>query len=435
MNVYPSQILLFLTGFLVFRRFNLVGVLTMSELVTLGYFALNWRSVVQSVLDDRMVRSVMLAWLGYLLMQVVSDMYNATLMSDLLRGWARLLFFGVNVAVIAHASRLRIDRLMAFHLGYLVSLLLGILTVQDPWLLEWKFGYGPLLTMSIAFAMGWMAHGRIGRIGGLALIAVGFIHLQSNARSLGGLSIFTGMLSLLAGYFSRNLRDRSSALSAKFLMPVALFIFSIHQVYTYGASSGLFGEETQEKYRKQTSEGRNIVSGARAEYTIAIPAILEAPVLGYGSWARNTEWVKRYIYVSKMDPTSYDAEFLMDLGIIPTHSHILGSWAEAGFMGGFFWFFVLYLAGGSFMGMLRFADMPYRSFLLFVTALFMWDILFSPFGLERRILDPASIVLIAAVRVWLLRQGNTHEQSEKEPLGYEPLFGHDTQAGHGVNFR
>ena len=426
MNVYPSQILLFVTGFLVFHRFNLVGVLTMSELVTLGYFALNWRAVLQSVLDDRLVRTVMLAWLGYLLMQVVSDMYNATLMSDLLRGWARLLFFGVNVAVIAHVSRLRIDRLMAFHLGYLVSLLLGILTVHDPWLLEWKFGYGPLLTMSIAFAMGWMAHGGMGRIGGLALIAAGLVHLQSNARSLGGLSIFTGMLSLLAGYFSRNLRDRASAFSARFLVPVALFIVCIHQVYTYGASSGLFGEKTQEKYRKQTSEGRNIVSGARTEYTIAIPAIIEAPVLGYGSWARNTEWVKRYIYINKMDPTSYDAEFLMDLGIIPTHSHILGSWAEAGFMGGLFWIYVLYLAGTAFMALLRNADTPYRSFLLFVTALFMWDILFSPFGLERRILDPASIVLIATVKAWVLRTTDASDGHDEEPVDGTPVTGSGT---------
>lgn len=401
MQVYPSQLLLFAMGALVFHRFNLVGVLTMSELVTLGYFCLNWRNVLRSAYGNPVLKNVLLAWAGYLAMQMTSDMVNDTLASDMQRGWARLVFLGVNIAVIGHVSRFRIDRIMAFYLGYVLSLLLNTYTVSDPWLLEWKFGYGPILTMSIAVLMGLAGPGILGRAGALALMAAGFIHLQSNARSLGGLSIFTGMLSLLAEYFSRNLRDRSSALSARFLVPVFLFIFSIHQVYTYGASSGLFGEKTMEKYNKQTSEGRNVLSGARMEYTIAIPAIIERPVLGYGSWARNSEWVKKYIYINKMDPTAYDAEFLMELGIIPTHSHILGSWAEAGFMGGLFWIYILVLSAGTFVGMLRHVDLPFRAFLLFIVALFMWDILFSPFGLERRVLDPAVIVLVATLRRWM----------------------------------
>ena len=403
MNIFPSQILLFVMGALVFYRFNLVGVLTLSEILSLGYFCLNWRNVVQSAYENRLLRGVMLAWIGYLVMQMTSDMVNDTLVSDMQRGWARLVFFGVNIAVMGHVSRFRIDRLVAFYLGYALSLLFNTYAVGDPWLLEWKFGYGPLLTLSIAFLMGLAGPGMLGRAGALALMAAGFIHLQSNARSLGGLSILVGMLSLLAEYFSRNLKDRSSALSARFLVPVLLFVFSIYQVYSYGASSGLLGEKTMEKYNKQTAEGRNVVSGARMEYTIAIPAILEAPVLGYGSWARNTEWVKKYIYINKMDPTAYDAEFLMELGIIPTHSHILGSWAEAGFMGGFFWFLILYLTGSTFVGMLRYPELPFRALLLFIVALFMWDILFSPFGLERRILDPAVIVLVAGLKEWMER--------------------------------
>jgi hypothetical protein len=424
MSVYPSQAFLFLMGALVFHRFNLVGVLTLSEILTLGYFCLDWRRVLQSVYENRILRGVMLAWMAYLAMQMTSDMVNATLVSDMQRGWARLVFFGVNIAVLGHVSRFRIDRLMAFYLGYVLSLLYNTYTVSDEWLLEWKFGYGPLLTMSITLFMGLAGPGIWGQAGALSLVAAGLIHMQSNARSLGGLSVFVGMLSLLADYFSRNLRDRSSALRASFLMPVFLFIFSIYQVYSYGASSGLFGEKTMEKYNKQTADGRNIVSGARMEYTIAIPAIMEAPVLGYGSWARNTEWVKKYIYINKMDPTAYDAEFLMELGIIPTHSHILGSWAEAGFMGGFFWFFILYLTAATFISMLRHVDMPFRAFLLFITALFMWDILFSPFGLERRILDPAVIILVVTLRQWMdeteeskpnTRDGGLEETDASDP--------------------
>jgi hypothetical protein len=43
----------------------------------------------------------------------------------------------------------------------------------------------------------------------------------------------------------------------------------------------MLGEKTREKYEKQTRGGRNVVSGGRMEYTIAIPAIMESPLLGY----------------------------------------------------------------------------------------------------------------------------------------------------------
>jgi hypothetical protein len=53
--------------------------------------------------------------------------------------------------------------------------------------------------------------------------------------------------------------------------------------------------------------------------------------------------------------------------------------------------------------MLRHPELPFRALLLFIVSLFMWDILFSPFGLERRILDPAVIVLVAALKEWMER--------------------------------
>ncbi|NDC76518.1 MAG: hypothetical protein EBZ67_01340, partial [Chitinophagia bacterium] len=133
------------------------------------------------------------------------------------------------------------------------------------------------------------------------------------------------------------------------------------------------------------------------EYTIAIPAIIESPLLGYGSWARNLTFVKKYIQINGMDPDSFDAQFLLDLGTIPTHSHILGSWAEAGVAGGIFWLLVLYMAGTAFFRILRSPDIPYRLFCLFAISWFAWDIVFSPFGLERRVTDPALIVLVSTL--------------------------------------
>jgi hypothetical protein len=410
MNLYPTQIFLFFIGFLIFFRINLIGMLTWSEVITLGYFLMRWRDVVNWTLQDGILRTILRAWLLYLILQVCSDMVNGTLPSDYIRGWARLVFFAVNITVIAFLSGLHLDRLAAFFAGYAASLMLASFQERNEFLVEWKFGYGPALTMVIALMIGLMRSERVNRIGGIAFILLGIVHLQANARSLGGITLLIGLLSLLATYFRENLRG-GGFLSVKFLLPVAFSLFGIYQLYTIGASSGWLGEKSRDKYEKQTAGGRNIISGGRMEYTIAIPAIMEAPFLGYGSWARHPEYVKKYIYINGMDPNTYDAEYLMDLGTIPTHSHILGSWAEAGVAGGVFWILVLWLALRTFYRMLGYDHLPFRLFLLFMLVFFIWDILFSPFGLERRVMDPAMIMVIAALQRLL-----DQEDENPEPL-------------------
>ena len=370
--------------------------LTWSEVMTLGYFLIRWRDVVNWTLQDGILRNILRAWLLYLLLQVCSDMVNGTLPSDFMRGWARLVFFGVNITVIAFLSGLQLDRLAAFFAGYALSLILASFQERNEFLSEWKFGYGPALTMVVALLIGLMKSERVNRIGGITFILLGVVHLQANARSLGGITLLIGLLSIFATYFRDNLKS-GGFISVKFLLPVAIAVIGIYQVYTIGASSGWLGEKSRDKYEKQTAGGRNILSGGRMEYTIAIPAIMEAPFLGYGSWARHPEYVKKYIYINGIDPNTYDAEYLMELGTIPTHSHILGSWAEAGVAGGFFWIMVLWLALRTFYRMLGNDDLPFRLLLLFMLVFFIWDILFSPFGLERRVMDPAMIMVIAAM--------------------------------------
>ena len=414
MNLYPTQIFLFLIGFLVFYRINLVGMLTFSEVITLGYFMLRWREVVNWTLQDGILRTILRAWLIYLIMQICSDMLNDTLPSDYMRGWARLIFFAVNISVIAFLSGLQLDRMAAFFAGYAASLLLASFQERNEFLSDWKFGYGPAVTMAVALLIGLSRSEKVNRFGGMAFVLLGIIHLQSNARSLGGITLLIGLLSLLATYFRENLRD-GGLISVKFVLPVLIALIGIYQLYTIGASSGWLGEKSRDKYEMQTAGGRNILSGGRMEYTIAIPAIMEAPFLGYGSWARHPEYVKKYIYINGIDPNTYDAEYLMDLGTIPTHSHILGSWAEAGIAGGIFWILILWLALRTFYRMLGHDRLPYRVFLLFMLVFFIWDILFSPFGLERRVMDPAMIMIIAAMQR-LLDQEDEQSLPELMPL-------------------
>ena len=170
MNIYPSQLFLFLAGFLVFFRIDLVGVLTYSELLTLGYVVVNWKKVWDVLLADRVLKTVMTAWLAYLVMQVASDMVNRTQPGDFYRGWARLAFFAVNTAVLATAARGRADRIVAFFLGYALSLAFASQRELNEYLLEWKFGYGPALTLVVAGLAGLLPADHRDRTGGLLFL-------------------------------------------------------------------------------------------------------------------------------------------------------------------------------------------------------------------------------------------------------------------------
>ena len=71
-------------------------------------------------------------------------------------------------------------------------------------------------------------------------------------------------------------------------------------------------------------------------------------------------------------------------GLIPTHSHFTGAWLEAGLLGLIFWLVVAWRAGGL---LLRGTDVYGAAgpVVAFLAILFLWDLLFSPFGGERRL--------------------------------------------------
>ena len=68
-----------------------------------------------------------------------------------------------------------------------------------------------------------------------------------------------------------------------------------------------------------------------------------------------------------------------DVGLIPAHSYLLGSWVWAGLLGGVFWLAILVLAGWLLLNLyaVRQALAP---LLVFSTVLLVWNIVFSPYG-------------------------------------------------------
>ena len=128
----------------------------------------------------------------------------------------------------------------------------------------------------------------------------------------------------------------------------------------------------------------------------AFAAIYDSPILGHGSWAKDPKYLlaeqQAMALMDYTDAGDISTETLEE-GLIPSHSFILGAWVDAGILGACFWALVLVLTVKSLARVYpsSFAMLPLASYAAFFL---LWDILFSPYGAQMRIISPYYIVLL-----------------------------------------
>ena len=277
----------------------------------------------------------------------------------------------------------------------------------DP--ISWKFGLGPILTSLAAF-IGALAFtrrrlGSLGVAGPLMLMAA--INLALNARSQFGLAAAAALFCIL-----KVMIDALPGLRSRFSIPAFIILLGLGigvsqiliEIYEMAAKSGVLGMEALDKYQMQSGQGLNLLQAGRIESLVSIQAILDSPILGHGSWARDINYV--ILLVKKLDALGFPMQgdpFLDDL--IPTHSHLFGAWVESGVAGGIFWIGALLLAFKALYRLLRMENAP-TALISFLTISMVWDIFFSPFGQEQRFLMALKICLA----LWVIRRAKSKEQ-------------------------
>ncbi len=138
--------------------------------------------------------------------------------------------------------------------------------------------------------------------------------------------------------------------------------------------------------------------GGRSEILVSIKAIMDSPIIGYGSWAKSLKYALEKIYMLRQ--LGIRATFDPSKAILlPTHSHLFGAWVEAGIIGGVFWIWVISVWARAAIGLAQLKD-RIAPLLAFVVFLVVWDILFSPFGAERRFIMPYYIIVI----MWIVNE-------------------------------
>ena len=206
-------------------------------------------------------------------------------------------------------------------------------------------------------------------------------------------------------YIGRKSRRRMEIIGRSFVWFIivgALVLFAYKMIYSYAASNGYLGEEARTKYENQTDRGSGAVSmliSGRTEFFIALSAIVDRPIIGFGPRAADIYgYTEKFLvkYGTEQDMQGYFLSLRRNaaMGIvhnIPTHSHIMSAWLWCGLPGLIFFLWVLYVM---FRHLKRYASVVpqwYGYFAITIPSM-VWSVFFNPFGARSTL--PLMMVLL-----------------------------------------
>ncbi len=394
------DVLVFVIPCLLFLEVTVVGRLFASEIMLLALlpFVLIARG---RVLWAPLPRTILVLGMAWLLNQVVTDIIRDTPFHDYARGWAKIGFTLVNFAVLYMLLHDSARRLVIFAVGLAVGGILDYyispetLAVSDPW----KFALGGSFTLLLIVGAQRLFERGMRLVVPAVPAAAAALNLVMGYRSLAGICFLVAVY-LFLQWRGPKLRFRITPARLA-MLGVLGFIATIAfiEAYGYAASTGVLGGEAQRKYERQASSQYGLLLGGRMEILVSSRAIMDSPIIGHGSWAKDAEYARLLLEIKGYGP--WVAASGLQSKLIPTHSYLFGAWVEAGILGAVFWIYILWrvvlvLAGqhqarGSLMPLVTFCCLT-----------LLWNVLFSPFGATTRIFAPYYVVVV--LFAWELMQ-------------------------------
>lgn len=352
------------------------------------------------------VRSL-LRWLGILIVTLIAtDIYRDSFIGDYLRGWAKVLFFAMDLYVLAKLLTTE-RRIYVWCVSWNIAYAISVWKEFDDFATRWKYGLAlcaVTATVAAIFAVWPRRYRIVAPLAGIACLGLATASLFLNARStflglgLSGLLILIASIPPVQRNFGRLWDRHPYALI--FLAVLVPYLSGL--IYVEGASSGIFGDDARLKLAAQSSDAADpvlaILAGGRTEFYSSTAAISDSPIIGYGSWARSAYYYNIYseqlhAHGTPEQINEIDSHVFIGEPLIPTHSHLLGAWVEEGIVGALFWLFVLRMALRS---MRRAIDLTsgVQVLVLVLSASFLWNLFFSPFGGEMRLVEALTIVVL-----------------------------------------
>ena len=342
--------------------------------------------------------------------QVVTDLVRHSAPRDFARGWAMLAFATINFSTIYLIAARRSTRLVLFAAGIATGQILTYLVAPSVYAAgdPWKFGYGTALTWFVVLLAVQIA-GRLrwGRFAsGVVMFIAALLNLYMGFRSLAGITFLTSFFLMMQAFHSTvSPTGRGPALRRLMALGAmsALGGWGTFQLYQYSAQVGWLGQAALQKYDTQAAGQYGLLIGGRSEILISSRAILDSPLLGHGSWAKDCRYTSLYSEL-RQQLGYYPGEENEDC-LIPAHSHLLGAWVQAGILGALFWLWALTLPVRALVELLG-GHERLAPLVAFVAFFLLWDIFFSPFAGDRRFLTPYYLVLLMSFLPLRVRHGH-----------------------------
>ena len=397
------------------------GTIYLAELCLIGLLP------VLVVMRGRMLQSKVLAFilaLGivYFGAQVITDVIRETPSADFARGWSRILF--LLFSFISTYLLIGNDRahLVCYALGLVVGSTLFVVINSPLTAIGWKFGFaGPTTTLVlIGFALVPVLRSPSSLLGPAVMVVLGVFSAFMDFRSWAGvLMLSAAFLSIPAILRLVGLRPRPLSYSRMMIMGMILVAtgYGALKVYGVAAESGMLGERSKQKYETQSALGDiGILLGGRSESLVTVQAIQDSPIIGHGSWAKDRYYAElRQLMLYRLGFVNRFIEPETDL--IPTHSHLLGSWVEAGLGGALFWVGILMLIIAA-LRRLYASDDPLRPYLVFFDVPVHLGHSLLPFGAQRRLTNG---FLMVTVLFALKASMMNWRQRLSQPAPFQPV--------------
>ncbi|MEJ1973908.1 MAG: hypothetical protein WDM96_16035 [Lacunisphaera sp.] len=390
----PASVVALLAGLLTAFTVSVVGEMPLGELALFAVSA--WvalcvivhRTRPGPLFRHRYLGVLLAGQAAALLAYVLSDFYRHSAPADMARGWARMVFLGIDVIAVTYLF----GRARAVFYWFLVGVLAGDLANS---LLfgalfgdAWKFGYGLPLTYA-AILLASLA-GPCAVL--LAAGGLGALHFAMDFRSMGGLC-----LTLAAATGLQMLPPR-----------VRLWTLPCCLLATLGIASFLFGHVRSGDEMAHRSSRSDVERSAMLQATWE--AFRGSPLIGQGSWFSRSDVYENFAQIR--DDLAKEAGIGGFSGpneepeTVGLHSQILVTLTEGGVFGASFFFVygagLLWALWDQVMVQAWRRERPIRVFVLVLAG---WNLAMSPFSGAHRVYIALAVGLVLLVLAERHREG------------------------------
>ncbi|MBT8587051.1 hypothetical protein G6675_02000 [Polynucleobacter paneuropaeus] len=391
------DIVAFITPCLFFIEFSLIGRLFLPEIILLVVFLYFFCIRCKSLFIGPS-RNLLILGLIWLLGQIISDIYRQSDIFDSMKGCSNITFLLLEFSAIYFLLHKSQCRLILFGLGVITGQVLEYLINPNIFAQGgdyWKFGIAFPVTFILVMFSCIPGIYRVKLLPAFILAIAAILNFVLEYRSLGGICLIT-CIYLIAQRKSERLNPYKIKSYLYFVLSILLISIAALKFYGLAAESGLLGGGAQEKYEIQSKGVFGLLLGGRQESIVSSLAIMDSPIIGHGSWAKDSKYsamlpelLEQYGY-DKSQAIIYGEELE---GLIPTHSFLFGAWVSAGILGAIFWFWMLAFCQ-KILFQVNGIKFPLQPLVIFISIYMIWNIFFSPLGAEGRVYAAYFIVFL-----------------------------------------